>query len=294
MTTDPERASFTPQSGPAAGVPIEVHFNPEKLQIDISNTLEDKGRGNEKKQYVSKSSAKLGMELIFDTTHDGSDVRLQTGKIAKLMEPGKQEEGDQGTPPSIVLFEWGSFKFQGLIESYKETLDFFARDGVPLRASLSLSLASQDKIFERLSAAEPGPRAEPLVQRLSPEGESLTGLASRGGNPTAARALASANGLESMRLARGEIAISGAIRLAPPVAFPSSQVPSPGGARLAGSAQRLRLNLERLRQRSHDPLVDTGPNSSFAVGGRGASSGPSGLKADVGATRRFQERLQFL
>lgn len=51
----------------------------------------------------------------------------------------------------MVLFEWGSFKFQGLVESYKETIDFFAPTGVPLRASINLTLASQDKVFESLS-----------------------------------------------------------------------------------------------------------------------------------------------
>ena len=349
---DPEHAVFTPQSGPASGQAITVHFNPEKLQIDITNTLEDKGSGKDKKQYVSKSSAKLAMELVFDSTDDGSDVRLQTGKIAKLMEPGRQQ-GNQGSPPSIVLFEWGAFKFQGMIDSYKESLEFFSSNGVPLRATVSLSMANQDKVFEALTSGNASRKAEPLVQNLSASGESVTALASRAGNPAAGRALAAANGLESMRRATGAIAVDASISLAPPLAFAAAGLSVQGsaggsaglsagvgagmnvglsagvaaggttGVSIGGSAGRgsagvaaglsaqgsagvslrvdvaasapvsQRLDLERLRRSLPEPLAVNGSSASFQVGGMAASRAPSGLQADVGATKSLQGRLQF-
>lgn len=221
MTAAPTRASFKPLNGPEANQPFAVHFNPTSLQISISNTLEDKGQGKEKKQYVTKSSAKLSMDLIYDSTHDGTDVRLQTGKIAKLMEPAKRE-GDNAAPPSVVLFEWGSFKFQGLVESYKETIDFFAPTGVPLRASINLTLANQDKVFESLSQGS-DKKFEPLVQNLAASSESLTDLATQAGNPNAARAIATNNGLESIRFPAGAIALSAEIQLSPAAAFASGQ-----------------------------------------------------------------------
>jgi hypothetical protein len=221
MTAAPTRASFKPLNGPEANQPFAVHFNPTSLQISISNTLEDKGQGKEKKQYVTKSSAKLSMDLIYDSTHDGTDVRLQTGKIAKLMEPAKRE-GDNAAPPSVVLFEWGSFKFQGLVESYKETIDFFAPTGVPLRASINLTLASQDKVFESLSQGS-DKKFEPLVQNLATSSDSLTDVATHAGNPNAARAIATNNGLESIRFPAGAIALSAEIQLSPAAAFASGQ-----------------------------------------------------------------------
>ena len=221
MTAAPTRASFKPMNGPEANQPFAVHFNPTSLQISISNTLEDKGQGKEKKQYVTKSSAKLSMDLIYDSTHDGTDVRLQTGKIAKLMEPAKRE-GDNAAPPSVVLFEWGSFKFQGLVESYKETIDFFAPTGVPLRASINLTLASQDKVFESLSQGSDN-KFEPLVQNLATSSDSLTDVATQAGNPNAARAIATNNGLESIRFPAGAIALSAEIQLSPAAAFASGQ-----------------------------------------------------------------------
>ncbi len=321
MTAAPTRASFTPLNGPEANQPFAVHFNPTTLQISIANTLEDKGQGKEKKQYVTKSSAKLSMDLIYDSTHDGTDVRLQTGKIAKLMEPAKRE-GDNAAPPSVVLFEWGTFKFQGLVESYKETIDFFAPTGVPLRASINLTLASQDKVFESLSQGSDS-KFEPLVQNLATSSESLTDVATQAGNPNAARAIAANNGLESIRFPAGAIALSAEIQLSPAAAFASGQAglnagfgisgggnlaiggqasagiaASEGafaGLRIATSANGppLRLDPTLLRATSASVNRCTGGNASFQVGGQAELESSSGLRADVGASASLQSRIQF-
>jgi hypothetical protein len=321
MTAAPTRASFKPLNGPEANQPFAVHFNPTTLQISIANTLEDKGQGKEKKQYVTKSSAKLSMDLIYDSTHDGTDVRLQTGKIAKLMEPAKRE-GDNAAPPSVVLFEWGTFKFQGLVESYKETIDFFAPTGVPLRASINLTLASQDKVFESLSQGSDS-KFEPLVQNLATSSESLTDVATQAGNPNAARAIAANNGLESIRFPAGAIALSAEIQLSPAAAFASGQAglnagfgisgggnlaiggqasagiaASEGafaGLRIAASANGppLRLDPTLLRATSASLNRCTGGNASFQVGGQAELESSSGLRADVGASASLQSRIQF-
>jgi len=321
MTAAPTRASFKPLNGPEANQPFAVHFNPTTLQISIANTLEDKGQGKEKKQYVTKSSAKLSMDLIYDSTHDGTDVRLQTGKIAKLMEPAKRE-GDNAAPPSVVLFEWGTFKFQGLVESYKETIDFFAPTGVPLRASINLTLASQDKVFESLSQGSDR-KFEPLVQNLATSSESLTDVATQAGNPNAARAIAANNGLESIRFPAGAIALSAEIQLSPAAAFASGQAglnagfgisgggnlaiggqasagiaASEGafaGLRIAASANGppLRLDPTLLRATSASLNRCTGGNASFQVGGQAELESSSGLRADVGASASLQSRIQF-
>ena len=321
MTAAPTRASFKPLNGPEANQPFAVHFNPTSLQISISNTLEDKGQGKEKKQYVTKSSAKLSMDLIYDSTHDGTDVRLQTGKIAKLMEPAKRQ-GDNAAPPSVVLFEWGTFKFQGLVESYKETIDFFAPTGVPLRASINLTLASQDKVFESLSQGSDS-KFEPLVQNLATSSESLTDVATQAGNPNAARAIAANNGLESIRFPAGAIALSAEIQLSPAAAFASGQAglnagfgisgggnlaiggqasagiaASEGafaGLRIAASASGppVRLDPTLLRATNASLNRSTGPNASFQVGGQAELESSGGLRADVGATASLQNRIQF-
>lgn len=47
MSEQITRATFTPQTGNKTA--IAVHFNPVSLQISINNTLEDKGKGKDKK-----------------------------------------------------------------------------------------------------------------------------------------------------------------------------------------------------------------------------------------------------
>lgn len=221
--TRPTRATFTNVT--AKGKPFAVHFNPVSLQIALSNTLDDKSnpQDKQKQQYVAKTSAKLTMDLIFDTTDTGSDVRKITGQVAALMSP-KASGGKSGAPPT-VLFEWGAFRFQGLIESYRETLDFFSYDGVPLRASVNLTLTQQDFVFS----------SDKELQRSSavdvPSGNASQ-VAGQAGNSNAGRALAAANGLETMRFSTGPLSVDASVKLAGPVAFASGG----GGAALTASA----------------------------------------------------------
>ena len=191
MQTVLAKASFTNLT--AKGNPIRVHFNPVSLQYGISNTLGKKGSGDKTKQVVSSSTATLTLELSFDSTDTGRDVREATGPIARLMRAEKDN-----TPP-VVLFSWGSFQFQGMLTSYKETLDFFSPEGVPLRAGVSLGMDAQDRIFD-----EPGVSQDSGgVGAVLAVGGNLTLLAGQIGDPRAARGIALANGSVSLRLDAG-------------------------------------------------------------------------------------------
>ena len=214
------RATFTTQTGPDKGKPVEVHFNPVSLQHTISNTLSRTGSGDSTKQHVSQSTGKLSMALVFDTTDSGEDVRGHTGQIARFMQP--VGSGDNRNVPPVVEFAWGSYKFQGMVDSYQETLDFFAASGVPLRASVNLSMASQDKVFESASQAgadaAAGFSAEASIGFGSP-----SAVASLSGNVRAGRAIGAANGSASLRFgAEGGLAVGGGVTLAGPVAFASA------------------------------------------------------------------------
>lgn len=206
----PTRATFTDVTH--KGKPFEVHFNPASLQIALANTLEEKGQGKDKKQYVSKSSAKLTVDLVYDTTTTGDDVRTHTGKVARFMEAEGADEKKR-TPPT-VLFEWGTFKFQGLVESYKETIDFFSHDGIPLRASVNLTMSRQEVVFTDDKA-----KPKSTAVDAPPTSGDATQIATQAGNPGGGRGLAAANGLESMRFPSGPVSLDASIPLGGPVAF---------------------------------------------------------------------------
>ncbi len=235
QSTQIVRAEFFPiDSRGQRGNPVFIHFNPASLEYTVTNSIENKGRGDNKKQYVTSTTGKLVMELIFDTTHNGQDVRVDTGKVAAFMQPTPQ--GNKKTP-AIVLFEWGAYKFQGMVESYKETLDFFAPTGVPLRATINLTLANQDKVFEEtgetgdvvgvggsLSSVEAPTHSNPNGPGNPNNGGagSAAAVATRAGNARAARAVAAVNNQESLRFPSGpSLTVDAAVQLGGPVAFAS-------------------------------------------------------------------------
>jgi hypothetical protein len=231
------KAKFFIQQGQTRQAVAVSFFNPVSLQYTVTNTLAQQGDGRQ--QYVSQSTAKLTMDLVFDTTDTGKDVRLHTNLIANLMEPKRQVGTGKRALPDIVVFEWGLFSFQGMVESYKETIDFFSADGVPLRASVNLGLSRQANVFsanpkdapnQNAAAKPPQPPEPPLLQNvgeaaiadLAPEIKAPA-TANGGGIPDALRRIGAANMLESLRHVTEALAI------------PRS-LPAPGGARGVNAA----------------------------------------------------------
>lgn len=220
-------------------IEVTVHFNPASLQYTVSNTLKNQGSGSKKKQYVSQTTAKLTMEVVFDTTASGDDVRDTTDKMARMLQP----HGPSGKQvPPLVEFGWGVYRFTGMVEQYKETLDFFSASGVPLRSTVSLTLASQDVVFE--SSTRPGASVdgnlapEPVTIPTSPgSAGGPAAVASALGNPEAARAIAAANDAASLRFsARASLAVGvgAGVTLAPAAAFSAGASAGFGASASAG------------------------------------------------------------
>jgi Contractile injection system tube protein len=320
-----QRALFTVKSGQHKGRTVNVHFNPVSLKHTIENTLEDSSGGSAK-QYVKQSTAKLKMELVFDTTHDGSDIRRITDQIAQFLQPDTQKV------PPIVLFEWGVYKFQGMLESFDETLDFFSSNGMPLRAAVNISLSSQDKVFENSQYSSFDQQnsltpdvvdvAAPSAPSGGSNGQAATALATRGGDGRAGRAIATANGLETMRFASGPLTVDASVTLGAPTAFASGGVSGgvsggiSGGVSVGASAsigakasagvsatagafsglkttgQKPTLKLDPTQLVSTNSTAGLGTSNQFQVGGQ-TSGGPSGLSANVGANADLKARIQF-
>jgi hypothetical protein len=184
--------------------PIALAFNPEKLELSISNAMEankEKRNKPQPPQFVTSSTAKLSLELVFDTTTDGGDVRAATFALASLMKPSPAPDKDNPKRgiPSVVIFEWGSFVFEGYIDTWRETLDFWSAEGIPLRATVSLAMTEHEEAFrppKKKDSAADG--AGDSVLPVQP-GTSLDDLARRLGDVSASVGLALANGLESRR-----------------------------------------------------------------------------------------------
>lgn len=170
--TEIEKARLFDVTGPVdkpaqSGGGIPVQFNPSSLKVTLANSLKENERsGNSRAtQYVDKSSSSLSVELIFDTTMDWEgqsgrqnsksgkhkDVRQLTKEIAKayMFQP---KVGDKNTAPKRCMFVWGTFAFVGVMESFDETLDFFAPEGTPLRSTVSIKMTESRFQFETREA----------------------------------------------------------------------------------------------------------------------------------------------
>ena len=190
---------------------VTVQFNPETLKVGFANQVKTPdGAGDQTgpaaRQFVGAGTTKLGLQLWFDVTAlaDGAakenDVRKLTQKVAYYITP--QEDGDKLVPPA-VRFIWGSFQFDGIVESLEESLELFSPEGRPLRASVSLNLTQQritKFTFRDTAAAGPAPPlgTRPLAQASA--GSTVQGLAAGAGQGGNWQAIAAANGIENPRL----------------------------------------------------------------------------------------------
>ena len=187
---------------------IPVHFNPETLKVSYTITLKadtgSKNSSDQGAQQASTSSAKLAVDLVFDTTdlfedkQDEADVRkVVTGKIvAAFVAPAPPEDAKPGKPipANPCLFLWGTFQFMGMVDSFNETLEFFSASGVPLRSAVSLSLTENRYKISNIPQRVPGKK-----QPLPPNTPIAPALNAAGQDPGDWRGTALANGLESPR-----------------------------------------------------------------------------------------------
>ncbi|MGA6973927.1 MAG: hypothetical protein WBY93_20025 [Candidatus Binatus sp.] len=207
------------------GTPLPVHFNPSSLVYTVENSTQQQGSDPKRRQFAGQFTGKLSMDLQFDTTDTGVDVRQVTGQVALFMQSSasanKSGNGGANAPaPAVLSFEWGAYQFQGFMESFKETIDFFSADGIPLRALVSIGLARQDNVFDTGSANTPPPSGS-LVPTSS--SSSAASAAAQGGDPNAGRALASANGLENPRFTGGAaLEVGGGLQLNAAAGFAAS------------------------------------------------------------------------
>jgi hypothetical protein len=227
---------------------VTVHFNPASLVYTVENSTKQQSAQPKRAQFAAQFSGKLTMDLQFDTTGTGEDVRQTTNKVAKFMQAstgnGKNKSSGNAQAQPALSFQWGSYEFKGVMESFKETIDFFSAEGVPLRALVSIGLARQDKVFDEDAKFSKAKVAGTLGSpgSLVPTGQNnnLSSLSALGGDPNAARQLGTDNGLDSLRFTAGaSLNVSAGIQLNAAAGFSASASASAGagaGLSIGGGA----------------------------------------------------------
>lgn len=180
---------------------VTVQFNPESLKLTFANQ-DNGGAGSPAGQSTGSGTSKMAVELLFDTTADGSDVRANTEKVAYFVmaEPGRTQPG--------LSFEWGSFIFRGVVKSMDETLDYFSEEGKPLRATISLSVERPTIEFipaPGAAGAGPGTGATAPLEPARTN-DNMQSVAARNGNSGDWKSMAAANNIDDpLRLPPGSL-----------------------------------------------------------------------------------------
>jgi hypothetical protein len=199
----------------SGGQKVVVQFNPETLKMTFANQIEtpksgDQANGNAGRQFVGSGTTKLSLQLWFDAsaTQDNpvDDVRRLTQQVIFFMRAKPSKKDAKKVTPPGVRFLWGSFMFDGLVDSLEESLEFFSPQGKPLRASMTLALSQQKILKADFKDDAKGPSTKgtkPLS--AAKQGDSLANMAAKQGNADW-QSIAQGNGIEDpLRMKPGQL-----------------------------------------------------------------------------------------
>lgn len=190
-------------------VELEFQFNPEQISITktVSWTSKESSalggrvtpqskRNAPDMDFGGGQPATFSLDLVFDTTQEGDDVRGYTQELLKLTMMGKQQ-GPFRAPPPRVQFQWGSFVlFMAVVTSVTVTYTLFLPDGTPVRAKAKVSFTQHDDSDDRRRGQNPTTRTEARKTRIVGAGDRLDLIAyEEYGQAAHWRFLAEVNGL---------------------------------------------------------------------------------------------------
>jgi hypothetical protein len=218
-----------PPDQPAQGWTVD--FDPQSLQLTYTvlgnqGTQGTKGRVNTQKsveQWTGQTTT-LTVSLLFDSSTTSDSVQTKTERLVQLTLGGNPTA--RVRPSRVLRFHWGTFTFVGSIQSMTETIDYFSEQGVPLRATVNLTLQEVAPPSHTASAAPTAPNrpfgasigggpgssatagsdsrsalavgSTPVT--VSQAGDTVQGMTARAGLPVSWKTVAAANGIENPRL----------------------------------------------------------------------------------------------
>ena len=200
-----EKAKIVSLDGPS--IRLECYFNPSRYSLTKSNEYTapqgaaDKMSNVPKHQYTGTSPINLSMELFFDTSETGSDVRsTYTNKLLQMMyiKEGGGTGGNKLSEPPKVQFQWGKmWSFTAVIKQVRLEFNMFKNDGTPIRAKASVEFM-QHTDDQSFPAQNPTSGGEVRKSYLVNEGDRLDLIAFRAYNDSQKwRLIAEANGIEN-------------------------------------------------------------------------------------------------
>jgi nucleoid-associated protein YgaU len=193
---------------------IAFLFNPTEYafakQVNWA-AKKEKGANVPKLEFEGGQPATLTLQLFFDTSETGTDVREHTNPLWELAMVNKQKVDPRtrkGRPPECS-FQWGRvWTFKAVVTNITQKFTMFLEDGTPTRATVDLQL-KQAQDSARFPAQNPtsggvaGYRTHTVMQ-----GETLDFIAAEEyGEARHWRYIATVNDIEDPRRLRPGMAL---------------------------------------------------------------------------------------
>jgi hypothetical protein len=141
--------------GPNLPPVIPVLFNPPEYTITKGAQIAEiaiPGIDAPILQFIRGQTRTLALELFFDGTRIGSSL-ARPGDVRLLLEPVVQLgriQPNTHAPPRI-RFIWGvGLWFRGIVDSIQQKFTLFTPAGIPVRATLTLSIKEYKTLEEQL------------------------------------------------------------------------------------------------------------------------------------------------
>jgi nucleoid-associated protein YgaU len=203
----------------------KVRYNPSELSFEKSAQFGEiaiPGLEAPLQQFVRGEAERMTVELFFDSTEEGmgpgaKSVTEQTDKVFRLIKVDGPSHA-----PAVVEFIWNAAfpgssvefpkgpagspggnqqrnRFRGIVQNLRQRFTLFSSEGVPLRATLTLTLIEFRPLEEQLHQLGLSSPDRTHGHVLA-AGDTLSGVAERYyGRPRGWRAIALENGLADPR-----------------------------------------------------------------------------------------------
>jgi hypothetical protein len=177
---------------------LQVQFNPTEYTLNKGAQIAEigiYGIDSPILQFVRGQNETLSLELFFDSSEHGmgegaiKDVRELTRPFYQLV----KIQPETHAPPRI-RFTWGEgLTFKAVVERVQQRFNLFNPQGIPIRATLTLSLREYRTLQEQVKELK---SADHSKRRVVQRGETLSRIAAEEyRNPGMWRVIADANPL---------------------------------------------------------------------------------------------------
>ena len=190
-----EKAYFVVLKGENKGNEIPLQFNPSSYSVEHGNDFSEKklmGLKGLINQFTGSKKSDFILELMFDSTSSGGDVRDLIQPLYKIVDIDNTLHA-----PSPCKFVWGKFTFDGIVSTYKKEFTFFFSNGTPARVKISMTLKPYTDV-EEMAKTLNQQSSDISKKRVLIEGDTIFNMAHREyKNPSMWRKIAQENGIEN-------------------------------------------------------------------------------------------------